>query len=107
MKFYAACWICIIVIMGCLSVKAGNCPSEDYIWLEYGKRRKENNGSITQQLFIRFGEFPSKQGNADFLQNLSCFYSTETQKDSLYRLDINKGEDGLFCEINVFENPLL
>lgn len=65
-----------------------------YLWIEYGERIKEKNGSLTQLFSVHYGRFPDmKRGASLEMEGLRAFYSLREKdgkgEDVFYPLDID------------------
>jgi len=83
---------------------ADNLP-KDYLWLEYGEREKEKNGSVTQHIFLFYGNKNHKLPLSS-LKQLQCSFSNKINcnpsKDSLFVFDINIQDSIGHIRINRF-----
>lgn len=56
-------------------------PGDDYLWIEFGEKSKEKDGSLTLPLRINYGRFPDKKRSVSELDALRVFYTTN-EKDT-------------------------
>ena len=79
-------------------------PDDNFLWIEFGDRVKEKDGSLTQLLNICYGKFSNRQNSLSDTKQLTAFY-TMKQKDNagndiFYTADIEKKGGINIIEIN-------
>jgi hypothetical protein len=82
-------------------------PKDDYLWIEFGERIKEKDGSLTLPLEINYGRFPNNRKGDWQLDALRAFY-TLTEKDDkgnriFYEAEIEKAKGVYLVRIKSFK----
>lgn len=99
MKKIFAFFIAILII-----ICGFDFSQEDYLWLEFDKETKHADGSITQSLFIRYGQFPHKRKNFLRLDKIEAFYTSgkkdKNGKSVFYKLNINTKDGKSYIKVN-------
>ncbi|MCK9603501.1 MAG: hypothetical protein M0R66_04000 [Candidatus Omnitrophica bacterium] len=102
MRFYRifnlSIFAVFFVLAAGLPLALADSSGNDYMWLEFDKKIKNADGSITQPLFIRYGQFPDKKQDIRALSRIEAFYTfgekNKKGEDIFYKLKIEE-KDGL------------
>ncbi|MBZ9577938.1 hypothetical protein KJA13_02780 [Patescibacteria group bacterium] len=100
--------IAIVLFLNLTSIGAqkahGSLLKDDYLWLEYGNEVKNEDGSVTQLLYICYGQFPDQKKDISQLDALEAIYTFD-KKDKkneiiFYKLKIGTEENKPYICIN-------
>lgn len=97
----------LFFLMGTAKGWAFSVNGDDYLWLEFNKCVKEEDGSVTLPLRINYGRFPGKTKDVSELDALRAFYTLD-EKDNggnsiFYETGIERDNDKYLVRIKAFK----